>query len=137
MLVKPKKLMREKVKFQDKLVLDPITRRVGKELISYVIEHRENPFITYKDLSRLCGGTPHYHLEMDSYLGDISSICRERGLPPISCVVCTQEEHIPAAGFFKAFYPGVPSNKWLDVFVKCIKEIQECNEWEALLEDIE
>ena len=131
------KINRGEVKFQNKIVLDSLTKKVAVNLLKHVIAHPDNPFITYQDLSKLCGGIPHYHLEMDQYLGDISSICKERGLPPISVVVCTKKDCIPAPGFFKAFFPGVSQEKWLEIFVKCFKEVQECDQWEDLLDDIE
>ena len=131
------KIKRDGVKYQNKIEMDPITKRVAVNLLKHVIAHPDNPMITYQDLSKLCGGVPHYHLEMDRPLGNVSHICKERGLPPVSVVVCTKEDYMPAPGFFKEFFPGVPRDKWLDIFVKCFKEAQECDQWEDLLDDIE
>ena len=138
MIIKnPVKIKRKGIRFQNKIELNPTTKRVAINLLKHVIDHPDNPLITYQDLSKLCGGTPHYHLEMGQPLCDISNICKERGFPPISVVVCSKEDYIPAPGFFKAFFPGVSQEKWLEIFVKCFKEVQANDKWEDLLDDIE
>ena len=136
MIVKNIKFKKPNYNYNHEFLLSPTAKRVGIALLTYVINHPSDPYITYKDLSKLCNGIPHYHLEMDEPLGELSSLCKELGLPYISSVVYTQESGLPGGGFFKAFYPGVSRDKWMEIFIKCGKDVENCSKWKDLLNKI-
>ena len=72
-------------------------------LIDYVINNRENPDITYGDLAKRVGDDLTARA-IESFLGNISEICKNNGFPLISCIVVNGDTRIPGDGFYKYFF---------------------------------
>lgn len=114
---------------------------VSTKLLLYVIEKLKKdlpPTITYKDLANKVGYglTPR---TIDTFLGNISEVCKENNLPYISGIVVNGETQMPGVGYFHYFY-GINKNDF-DSQIKKFKEdydkIVGCKYWGDLLFEIE
>ena len=96
------------------------------------------PTITYKDLANKVGHGLTART-IDTFLGNISEICKENNLPYISAIVVNGETLMPGVGYFHYFY-GINKND-LDSQIKKFNEDYEkivgCKYWDDLLHEIE
>lgn len=114
---------------------------VAIKLLNHVIEmqksHR-NLSITYKDLNNVvnCGLTPR---TIEKFLGNISDVCKENGLPYVSGVVVNAETLMPGPGYFNYFY-GIKRDdleSQMKQFKVDYKKISKCKCWKDLLDKLQ
>lgn len=93
-----------------------------------------NRSLTYKELSYALDGEVHEE-QLGRYLGNLSSICIEIGLPCISAIVVNSYTGYPGDGFFKAFYRHIKRDKWDEKYIQCLNDIEQCkiyDKWREL-----
>lgn len=113
----------------------PLDYMVAEELLKHVISNKKNPVITYGRLAEKI--SPDFNpRNLNLYLGNISDVCKENGLPLISSIVVNKETRLPGEGFYRYFYNGQPMSEWEEIFKKCKSEVIKCTSWQALLEAI-
>lgn len=115
---------------------NPKTKLVANILIQHVSENKDNLIITYGEVSDLIN-KEIYHRNLRSHLYAIADACKELGLPHITVVVCRKGTTFPGAGFFDEYFPGLNDQEKHDIFVKCLNEIRECNDWSKLIRYME
>ena len=71
-------------------------------------------------------------------LGDVSEVCMDNGLPPISAVVVSKDKGMPGQGFFD--FAGrhlcgarVPENQWVSFWQEQLQKVYACDQWDRLL----
>lgn len=121
---------------------------VTDTLLSYVVEYQKKyaegkidtdiPFqICYKDFCKKMNYKLHWRsCKLHRLLGNLSDLCVENGLPPITAVIINKGLKRPGDGFFEFFYPNIPTSKYKKQFSKCLSDILECDEWETLREEL-
>lgn len=96
------------------------------------------PIITYKELADRVG----YELTprtIATFLGNVSDVCKENGLPYISGIVGNSETSMPGAGYYYYFY-GISRSDIESQFKRYLEDLEKiknCKYWEALLYRIE
>lgn len=115
---------------------NPKTKLVANILIQHVTEDKDNLIITYGEVSRLTDNAI-FHRNLRSHLYAIADICKELGLPYLTAIVCKKGSTFPGDGFFDNYFPGLNGQEKHDVFVKCLNEIRECNDWNKLIKYME
>ena len=114
---------------------------VATKLLTHVIEKqktKQNLTITYKNLASIvdCGLTCR---TIDSFLGYISDVCKENGLPYISGIVVNKETSIPGVGYYNYYYSIDKDDIEAQIkqFKDDYKTIEECIYWEDLLNKLQ
>lgn len=88
--------------------------------------------ITYSELSNQIGGFPDQR-NLDMYLGDLSWICKNYGMPLISSIVINKEEKMPGNGYFKEFFNNIKTKDERYIhWALYIKEVINFKGWEKL-----
>lgn len=111
------------------LVLD-----VGRILLAHLkaATSRDDCLITYGDLARKLPYDFNPR-NLDSPLYELSSLCKELGLPLISTAVVNQDTLMPGLGYYGAFFPGVRTeNQRIDTFTLEINKVWQCKNWSPL-----
>lgn len=107
--------------------------RIAEVLLDIIHSDRDNN-ITYKELSNAIDGAVHPE-QLGGYLGVLSNLCLELGLPRISVMVVNGDTRMPGKGFFKYYFPKSKADDEPVLFVKCYNELQEAEdngEWKKL-----
>ncbi|MBE5984525.1 MAG: hypothetical protein E7248_14645 [Paenibacillaceae bacterium] len=118
------------------LLDNPKTKLVAKILIKHVSENKGNLIITYGEVSKLTDNAI-FHRNLRSHLYAIADVCKELGLPHLTAVVCRKGSILPGDGFFNEYFPGLNDQEKHDIFVKCLNEIRECDDWSKLIKYME
>lgn len=114
----------------------PLNPIIAKELLRYVIRNQENPVITYGELA-LKISSDFNPQNLNVYLGNISDICKENGLPLLSAIVVNKDTRLPGEGFYHYFYHEKPMSEWENIYKQCKADIVNCTLWKDLLDVIE
>lgn len=109
---------------------------VSTELLHHVISNQSAPEITYGELASKISADFNPR-NLNAYLGNISDVCKENGLPLISSIVVNKNTGLPGEGFYNYFYNEQPMTEWENIFNKCKSEVINCDLWQRLLDAIE
>lgn len=107
---------------------------VGRILLEHLqaATTRDDCLITYGDVAKKL---PYEFnpRNLDSPLYELSSLCKELGLPLISTAVVNQDSLMPGLGYYGAFFPGVRTeNQRIDTFTLEINRVWQCKDWSPL-----
>ena len=87
---------------------------------------------TYGEISEMVNPPINPHTQLPTYLGNISKLCYELGLPLLSAKVINKDTHIAGEGFYNIYCKLnaeikklEPLSVWKDELLK----IQLCDEW--------
>ena len=105
---------------------------VAKILLNHVISNRGNPVITYGELASQIASDFNPQ-NLGRYLGNISDVCKENGLPLISGIVVNKDTSLPGEGFYDYFYKEKPMSEWENIFEECKLGVMNCTVWKDLL----
>lgn len=114
---------------------NPFDYIVAEILLNHVINNRNDPVITYGELAKKIDSDFNPH-NLGRYLGNISDVCKENGLPLISGIVVNKDTGLPGEGFFDYYYNGIPMKKWMDVFEECKYAVINCKYWQDFLDSV-
>ena len=107
--------------------------RIAEVLLDIIHSDRDNN-ITYKELSNAIDGAVHPE-QLGGYLGVLSDLCLDLGLPRISVMVVNGDTRMPGKGFFKYYFPKSKADDEPELFMKCYREVEkaeENGEWKKL-----
>lgn len=113
--------------------LSSTSKAIAIKLLEHILNQQGDLYITYGELSKRCGSViPPHHL--GSFLGEISEMCKENGLPLLSAIVVNGETGYPGTGFYEYFFPGQPYSAWETIRNREHQSIKSSKrEWKALL----
>lgn len=138
MILKPKILKNKK---KDLIIVpeffgkNQLDYTVAEILLNHVINNRNDPVITYGELAKKIDSDFNPH-NLGRYLGNISDVCKENGLPLISGIVVNKDSGLPGEGFYDYYYGGRPMNEWENIFEECKLNVISCTLWQDLLEAV-
>lgn len=104
-------------------------------LLKELKKNKGNACMTYSELSCRIGDRVGPR-NLDRYLGDISSQCKDIGAPMLSVMVINKNENKPGSGFFRLYFDlyGRRVKKADEdmIFVKELKAVQRYKHWNQL-----
>lgn len=110
---------------------------LAEELLEVV---RNHTLIQYGELSQrfeLKYGERYNAQFWRTPLGDVSEVCMDNGLPPISAVVVSKDTGMPGEGFFD--FAGrhlrgarIPENQWEPFWHEQLQRVYACDQWYRL-----
>lgn len=115
-------------------ILTELQKALARDLLNCIANGQFR--ITYLDLAKPYGIDPHR--VVGNQIGEISKRCYELGLPLISAMVIRSEDLMPGKGF-KGLCDDIGIYSEMDeiaVFLHELQQIQECDEWYKLADDI-
>lgn len=96
-----------------------------------VLAGEEPKLISYSDLIKRMKSDMNPR-NLDKPLGELSSFCKENGMPLISSIVVNKDTLMPGAGYFKYYFPGLGEKEQLERYFEELKRVQEYDNWSAL-----
>lgn len=106
--------------------------RIAEELLHKIENDQDNIKITYGELSKRLGGRP-IPIGLNTFLGDLSTLCEDNGLPLISTIVVNKQTRVPGEGFMALFFGHLKTEQEKEnQYIKCLQEVKEYKHWDKL-----
>lgn len=132
MIIKPKY---KPIKLQHWVINVDLTDthiKIAEQLLNKIENESDDIKITYGELSKRLGGYPH-HRHFDGFLGVLSTLCKDNGLPLISTIVVNRDTKIAGEGFFREFFNHLSTDQEkLDQYQKALDEVRNYEHWDNL-----
>lgn len=138
MILKPKIIKKKKmdlITIPENFGKNQLDYIVAEILLNHVISNQSDPVITYGELALKID--PDYNPQnLGRYLGNLSEVCKENGLPLISGIVVNKDTGLPGDKFYDYFFKERSMSEWINIFEECKLGVMKCTFWQNLLDAI-